>query len=482
METLKSALEAIVGAAHVLTGAAITEDYSHDESLAAEPHPPDFVVLPDTTEQVAAVLRLASSHRIPVTARGSGTGLSGACIAADGGIVLSTQRLRRIIEVDTQNHVAVVEAGVTLAELDEATLGVGLRYPIAPGEASASLGGTVATNAGGMHAIKHGVTRHNVLGLQAVLASGEIVRTGAKVVKTASGFDLTQLLIGSEGTLAVVTEVTLKLCPRLPHRATLLVPFDSLDTITRAVPQLVAAGLDPLVLEYIDMLTMTAVLQRTGLELGVPTDIQQRALAYLVVVFEARTAARASEDVEAAGALAVELGALDAYVLPPQAGSDLLQAREQAYWVAKQAGANDIVDVVVPRAAIADYMRSVAELAQRYESAVLGCGHAGDGNVHLAIFQADATRRSQMLSAILSACTALGGVISAEHGIGREKLKYFIALEPPTRLQLMRDIKAAFDPFGILNPGAVLGHFDGAHWSAQRPTEKGERRSALSRG
>jgi glycolate oxidase len=178
----------------------------------------------------------------------------------------------------------------------------------------------------------------------------------------------------------------------------------------------------------------------------------------------------------------MELGALDAYALPPQAGSDLLQAREQAYWVARQAGANDIVDVVVPRSAIADYMRSVAELAQRYEAAVLGCGHAGDGNVHLAIFQADTTRRSQLLSAILSACTALGGVISAEHGIGREKLKYFVALEPPARLQLMRDIKVAFDPLGILNPGAVLGRFDGSRWSVHATPQKGERRSALSRG
>lgn len=462
--TLLDIVVDIVGADHVLTGAAISDDYTHDEALAMRTQRPDYVVRPETTAQVAALLRLAHAQGVAVTTRGAGTGLSGACAPACGGIVLSTERMRRILEIDTLNHVAVVQAGVTLSQLDEATLEHGLSYPIFPGESSATIGGNIATNAGGMQAIKYGVTRHNVLGIESVLASGEVFRSGGKVVKNATGFDLTQLIIGSEGTLAVVTEATLQLRPRLTQRATLLLPFDTLDQVSAAVPSLVAAGLDPLLLEYIDTLTMAAIVERTQLALGVPQAVQERALAYLVVVFEARSAEPLQQAVETAGALALELGAIDAYVLPAQAGSDLLKAREQAYWVAKQAGANEIVDVVVPRAALPAYMRTVSEIGQRHETFVLGCGHAGDGNVHLAIFQNDPAKRELTMQGILRACTALGGMISAEHGIGRDKLDYFLALEDPTRLALMRGIKQLFDPRGILNPGVLLGRRDGVDW------------------
>lgn len=457
MESLRSALEQVVGPSHVLSAPDIPDDYSHDEALGVTPHAPDLVVQPSATQEVAQVLKLANDRGIAVTARGSGTGLSGGCVPSCGGIVLSLARMNRVLEIDSDNHVAVVQSGATLAQLDEETRAHGLMYPIVPGETSSSLGGNVATNAGGMQAIKYGVTRHNVLGLQAVLADGQVIRTGGKVVKNASGLDLTQLLIGSEGTLAVVTEVTLKLYPRMTHRATLLLPFESLESITGAVPKLVAQGLSPLVLEYIDMLTMAAIVQRTGLSLGVPDAIQQRALAYLVIVLEGTTDERVQQDLEAAGTLAIELGALDAYALPAQAGKDLLVAREQAFWVAKQAGANDVVDVVVPRGAIAEYMRKVSVISQQQQSPVIGCGHAGDGNVHLAIFQSDASKRSAVMQSILQTCVALGGAISAEHGIGREKLKYFLALEDPTKLSLMRQIKQVFDPKGILNPPALLG-------------------------
>ena len=193
---------------------------------------------------------------MPVTARGSGTGLSGACIPRADGVLVSFERMAQILEIDTENHVAVVQPGVTLHQLDEALKPHGLVYPVFPGESSASLGGNVATNAGGMRAVKYGVTRHQVLGLNAVLGTGEVIRTGGKFVKATSGYDLTQLIIGSEGTLALVTEAILRLHPRLTHGATVLAPFPTLDDVTAAVPPIVGRGVEPTILEYIDLMTM----------------------------------------------------------------------------------------------------------------------------------------------------------------------------------------------------------------------------------
>jgi glycolate oxidase len=457
MTQLSLALSEIVGREHVLTGDAISDDYARDEALTLTPRKPDWVVRPATAAHVARVLQLASEAAVPVTARGSGTGLCGACVAVRGGILLSFERMKRIKEIDVDNHMAVVEPGVTLAELDVATRAHGLTYPVLPGESSGSIGGNVATNAGGMQAIKHGVTRNNVVGLELVLATGETIRTGGKYVKSSTGFDLTQLVIGSEGLLGMVTEVTLRLRPRLLHRSTLLLPFATLEAVTAAIPSLVASGVDPLILEYIDMLTMAAMTQHVGLELGVPQEIKDKALAYLVVVLEGRTGEQLQYDVEFTGERALELGAIDVYVLPPQAGTDLIRAREQAFWVAKKNGAGDIIDMVVPRAAIPAYMMAVSRIGQAHQTLIVGCGHAGDGNVHLSVFQPDASVRGQVMKAVLAAGIELGGTISAEHGIGCEKMAYFLELEDPVKVALMRRIKQVFDPKGILNPGKLLG-------------------------
>src|SRR5215211_5458993 len=271
---------------HVLTGDEISDDYGHDEALTATPETPAFVVRPGSTAEVSALLRIANEHNIPVTARGSGTGLSGAAVPRAGGMVVSFERMKDIVEIDTSNHVAIVQLGVTLDQLDEVTAAHQLVYPVYPGEYSSSLGGNVATNAGGMRAVKYGVTRHQVLGLEAVLASGEVIRTGGRFVKATTGYDLTQLIIGSEGTLALVTEATLRLYPRAAHQATVMAPFTTLDEITRAVPRIVASGVEPLIVEYIDLVTMGAITESAGLDLGVPADVREQALAYLVVMLE----------------------------------------------------------------------------------------------------------------------------------------------------------------------------------------------------
>ena len=305
---------------------------------------------PATTADVAAIVTAACELGVPVTARGSGTGLSGASIPIAGGIVVSFERMAAILEIDTANQVAVVEPGVTLAELDAALAPLGLVYPVFPGEQSASLGGNVSTNAGGMRAVKYGVTRHHVLGLEAVLGTGEVISTGGKFVKATSGYDLTQLVIGSEGTLALVTRAILRLHPRPEHQATVLAPFATMDLVAGAVPPVVASGVGPLLVEYIDMISMAGITANAGIDLGIPEDVRAAALAYLVIVLEDHHPRRLEEDTEALATQLAELGALDVYVLPDHAGQQLIAAREHAFWASKAAGADDIIDVVVPRA------------------------------------------------------------------------------------------------------------------------------------
>jgi glycolate oxidase len=453
---IEDRLVAIVGDAHVDSGADVSDDVCHDEALGLGPVRPVAVVRPGTTAEVAAIVQAAAAAGVSLTARGSGTGLSGASVPVAGGIVVSFERMAAILEIDVANQVAVVEPGVTLAGLDAALAPLGLVYPVFPGEQSASLGGNVATNAGGMRAVKYGVTRHHVLGIEAVLGTGEVISTGGRFVKATSGYDLTQLIVGSEGTLALVTRAILRLHPRPGHQATLLAPFATVEQVAGAVPPVVASGVGPLLVEYIDTVSMAGITANAGIDLGIPDAVRERTLAYLVIVLEGHHADRVDEDTEALAGQLADLGALDVYVLPDHAGHDLIAARENAFWASKAAGADDIVDAVVPRASIPAFLAEVADLAAATGSLVVGCGHAGDGNVHLSVFQSDPSVRHGLIHDILAAGVGLGGAVSGEHGIGTAKLEWYADLEDPVKLELMRRIKAAFDPRGILNPGKVF--------------------------
>ncbi|MCB0927721.1 MAG: FAD-binding oxidoreductase [Mycobacterium sp.] len=446
----------IVGEPQLLTGDGIGPDYHHDEALVGGGVAPQFVARPQTAEQVAALLAAAGRAGVPVTARGSGTGLSAAARPCPDGLLISFELMNRILEIDADNQVAVVQPGVTLADLDVATAAEGLVYTVFPGELSATVGGNVGTNAGGMRAVKYGVTRHNVLGLQAALATGELIRTGGRITKLSTGYDLTQLIIGSEGTCALATEVTVRLYPRLAHTATLLAPFSDLPAVLQAVPAVVRSGVDPSICEYIDKLTLAAISYSQNLNLGIPDRVRDTAEAHLVIGVENRDRDRLDDDVTLIGELLVSMGALDLYVLEGSSAHALIEAREKAFWTAKAAGADDVVDTVIPRAQMHQFLTRAKELAQQVGAGLVGCGHAGDGNVHLAVFCPDDDLRHRLLGDIFAAAMALGGAISGEHGLGRLKTAHFLELEDPVKVALMGRIKAAFDPAGILNPGVLF--------------------------
>lgn len=427
-------------------------DYFGDESLHGERVQPLCIVRPADTGRVAATVRVAARHGVPVTARGAGTGLSGACVPSPGGIVVSFERMTAVIEIDTANHVAVVQPGVTLAELDAAAAPHGLMYPVRPGTDAASLGGNIATNAGGMRAVRYGVTRHHVLGVEAVTGTGAVIRDGGRYVKSSAGYNLTQLVIGSEGTLALVTEAILKLQPRPRHTATLLAPFPDVESIAPAIPELLRTGLDPAVLEYIDKSTMKGLVRQGGLVLGLPDQVIATTGAYLVVEVEGRSEQRVEDDAAEIAALLSAAGAYDVYGLTSGQGAQLLAARENAFWMVKAAGADELIDLVVPRDRIPEYLSRVRQIARDTGSRIYGCGHAGDGNIHFSVYEPDAAQREATLLAVYRMGLSLGGAISGEHGIGRAKKGFYAALEDPEKLGLQRGIKAAFDPAGILNP------------------------------
>jgi glycolate oxidase len=248
-----------------------------------------------------------------------------------------------------------------------------------------------------------------------------------------------------------------RLYPRLPCQATLLAPFSSLAEVTAAVPQVVASGVGPLILEYIDKRTMAVIAQGEDMDLGIPGSVRESAQAYLLVAQEERNPDRLDADVAELAELLARAGAADVYVLPAAAARRLVEAREKAFWAAERAGADDIVDAVVPRAAMAAFLGEVARIGARHDRLVLGAGHAGDGNVHLALFEPDDAARGRMMREILAAAQASGGAVSGEHGIGTAKVSYFLELADPAAVSLMRRVKDVFDPAGILNPGVLFG-------------------------
>lgn len=457
-EEVLEELRAIVGSDSVSTSDHEIEGYSYDEMPLREPCAPQVIVKPADTAAISRLMKFAGERNIPVVPRGAGTGLSGGCIPLYGGIVLSLERMTRIIEIDGENFVAVVEPGVTLSQLHTAVNQQGLYYPLYPGEMEATIGGNVATNAGGMNAVKHGVTRHHILGVEAVLPNGEIIRTGGKFVKSSSGYDLTQLIIGSEGTLAVVTEIMLKLSTRPAKREVLFVPFNDLQEAIDTVPEILMLPVVPTGIEFMEK-GIVDIVERY-LQREIP---YHQYPAFLMIIMEGDSEEDITGYFSKVADLCRQHGAVEV-MLPAgeRAKRRLLEARESFYHAIKRYAPLELADVVVPRSEIARFIKMVKEIARKYDVPVIAYGHAGDGNVHLHplcvdMDEAEWKRRlPQVMNELFSTGVSFGGAISGEHGIGFDKKAYLPLQVTPPLLDLMKSIKRTFDPNNILNPGKIF--------------------------
>ncbi|KJE76839.1 FAD-binding oxidoreductase [Ferrimicrobium acidiphilum] len=453
--SLKRDLSSIVGGDHTLVGT-IPEAYTHDEALELDPVEPMAVVFPTSRDHVGELIKYANANLLPLVPRGSGTGLSGGARPVDNGVVCSFEKMNRILAIDTIDQTAMVEPGVTLDQLEQALTDTPYFYPVYPGEMSASLGGNVATNAGGMRAMKYGVTRHNVLGLEFITGSGVRSRSGGAYVKTSSGYDLTQLIVGSEGTLALVTRVLLRLSPRAHYRTLVLASFGKFEDIAVAVDSISRRGLLPSILEYMEASGLRAMAEHAGINLGVTAEVSSSTAAYLMVELEAMN----YDDLEWQTNLLVEVltghNSTEQYVLDETQRRGLISARESAFWTVKKLGANVILDTVVPRSKLTELFKGAAACARERNAVLVGTGHVGDGNVHLSLFQSDPIECHATANAIIELAQELGGTISGEHGIGLAKRSYLLEHEDPARLSLMNSIKSIFDPLNVLNPGKLL--------------------------
>jgi glycolate oxidase len=440
----------------LLTDEIDREAYRADETAYLPAELPAAVALPGSTEEVAGLLRLASRHRVPVVPRGAGTGLSGGAAGIEGALTIALTRMNRVLEIDRENLVVVTQPGVVNADLKAAVAEQGLFYPPDPASyETCSIGGNLGTNAGGLCCVKYGQTRDWVLGLEVVLADGTVIRTGGKTVKDTAGYALTHLFVGSQGTLGVITEATLRLRPLPGPRATLLAFFGSLEACGAAVAAIIGSGLVPVTLELMDRETIIAVdeVHRLGLD--------REAAAMLLVESDAPGPAAAAE-IDAAEASVVAAGATSVVrAANPQEADWLRQARRLALRALEEQGTVRMEDVGVPRARVPELLVAIAEIAGRHGVRCATFGHAGDGNLHPNLVfsrdDPDAARLTHLVrDAIFRAALAMGGTVTAEHGIGAARREWLPVQRGEGAVAAMRAIKAALDPLGILNPGRVL--------------------------
>ncbi|NLO90904.1 MAG: FAD-binding protein [Elusimicrobia bacterium] len=459
VETLKEELAAIAGAANVIATPQGMENYSHDETsgLCAMPA---VVVRPGSTAEVSAVLKLASSRSVPVTPRGAGTGLSGGAVPARGGIVLSMERFDKILEIDADNLMAVVQPGVITGVVQKAAEEKGLFYPPDPASLdSCFIGGNVAENSGGPRAFKYGVTRKYLCGIEVVWADGRISRLGGKTIKNVAGYDLLGLVCGSEGTLGVVTEITLNLIPRPPEQADLLIPFPSIRKAVEAATAIIRARIVPATMEFMERRAVDLTAEM--LEKEAPFS---GAEAHLLVQLDGPDKEQVQRQYEKIGEIALEYGAEDVLVAEDKASSDRVWEFRRAIADALTHKSKTVKkeDIVVPRAKIPemfDFLRSVEEKHGVY---MVSFGHIGDGNIHVNLLKMDMpdqdweAKAELALSEIYMQSVKMGGTITGEHGVGLMKKPHLPAALDPAALDMMKRVKKALDPQGILNPGKIF--------------------------
>ncbi len=441
----------------VIFGESISEEYSHDE-LGFLRREPDIVVKAMSTEDVSKVLAYANAHKIPVTPRGAGTGLVGAAVPAEGGIVLDLSGMNRILELDRDNLAVTVEPGVLLMTLAAFTEENDFFYPPDPGEKTATIGGNISTNAGGMRAVKYGVTRDYVRELEVVLADGSVMTLGGKVVKNSSGLALRELFVGAEGTLGVVTKATLKLLPLPKVSISLLVPFPTLADAIGAVPEIIRSKAIPTAIEFMSREVILA--SETYLGTKFPDSTSD---AYLLLKFDGNTKSEVEADYSRVAEICLSLGAIDAYIMDTEERSGSVWKARGAFLEAIKNSTTEMdeVDVVVPRSAVGEMVTYTDSLQEEVGIRIRYFGHAGDGNLHIYVLRDDLPedewqkKLNRAMDLMYKKAQELEGKVSGEHGIGHAKREYLVESLGEQNLALMRGIKSVFDPNNILNPGKV---------------------------
>lgn len=452
-----TALRGIVGDAAVTVGADISPDYGHDE-LGGITHMPEVLVRVHSTEEISQIMQLAYRRDIPVTVRGSGTGLVGAAVPAHGGILLETTAMNRILELDRDNLTVTVQPGVLLMELAAFAEENDFLYPPDPGEKSATIGGNISTNAGGMRAVKYGVTRDYVRALTVVMPNGEILELGAKVAKNSSGYSLKDLIVGAEGTLAIITQATLKLVPLPKFSISLLVPFPDMKSAIEAVPHIIRSKVTPTAIEY--MSRDTILFSESYLGKKFPDSKND---AYILLTFDGNTEAQIEADMQTVADLCLGIGAIDVYIVDTEERKKAVWSARGAFLEAIKASTTEMdeCDVVVPGSRVDEFIKFTHTLADELGVRIPSFGHAGDGNLHVYICRDDMDESAWQQT--LTTCfdrmyrkaEQLGGLVSGEHGIGYAKRDYLHRQYGDTPIALMQGIKRVFDPKNILNPGKV---------------------------
>ncbi len=429
--------------------------YSYDGFLPE--FTPDAVLVPENVEQIASIMKIANEYKFNIIPRGAGTNICGSSVAREGGVIMAFHRMNKILEIDRESMCAVVQPGVVNGDLQKELAKYNLMYPPDPASMYVStIGGNVSLNAGGPRGVKYGVTRDYLLGLEVVLPSGEIIKTGGKTLKNVSGYDLTRLLCGSEGTLGIFTEITLRLVPLPPAKTTLQAAYGDLDDAATTVTAILAAGMVPTTLELMDRTVLDVISDYGGAQFNPDTE----ALLLIEVDGDEDLVDAQGERIEALcrekGAMAVDRAQT------PEEAEKLWQARRTAFGAVASMRPNCIVeDATVPVKRLPEIIRKVVQLTQKYDLQIAVLAHAGDGNLHPLIMtdlrdKEEMGRVDQMLEELCEAAISMGGTLSGEHGIGIAKARFMGMEFSETALDLMRGIKRVFDPNNILNPGSFL--------------------------
>jgi glycolate oxidase len=455
-----NAFARIVGEQHVLRDDESLDKYAHDETEDLY-FLPDIVLRPGTPEEVSAILTICNEHKIPVTPRGAGTGLSGGALPYLGGVVLSTERLNKIIDIDERNLQVTTEPGVITEVLQDAVKARGLFYPPDPSSrGSCFIGGNIAENSGGPKAVKYGVVKDYVLNLQMVLPTGEIIWTGANVLKNATGYNLTQLVVGSEGTLGVVTKIVLKLIPLPKHDLLMLVPFKSPENACAAVSAIFRAGYTPSALEFMERDALEWVLKFMD---SSSVTIEDHVHAHLLIEVDGNHPEVLMQEMEAIAGLMGEFDCGEIlFADDAQQKAELWKLRRRVGEAVKSHSVYKEEDTVVPRAELPVLLKGVKDIGRRYGFHSVCYGHAGDGNLHVNIIKGDLSDEQwngslkNGIREIFALVKSLGGTLSGEHGIGLVQKEYMTIVFDETQMRLMKEIKNIFDPNGILNKGKIF--------------------------